>query len=72
MTLQRHLAALADGPHTQAAATAVVVGRRTDRHRDRVRATGAADGATPRRAARVVLVDHNPHVGSDMGTSRDP
>ncbi len=67
MKLQRHLANLADGPHTQTAATAVVVGAGL---------TGIETACElPARLpapARVVLVDHNPHVGSDMGTSARP
>jgi NADH:quinone reductase (non-electrogenic) len=72
VTLQRHLAALADGPHTPAAATAVVVGAGL---------TGIETACElPARLAalfgditpRVLLVDHNPHVGSDMGTSARP
>jgi NADH:ubiquinone reductase (H+-translocating) len=70
--LQRHLAALADGPHTPAAATAVVVGAGL---------TGIETACElPARLAalfgditpRVLLVDHNPHVGSDMGISARP
>ncbi|MEN3319173.1 MAG: hypothetical protein V7643_2574 [Mycobacterium sp.] len=67
MTLHRHLAALAGGPHTPAAGTAVVVGAGL---------TGIETACElPARLmppARVVLVDHNPHVGSDMGTSARP
>jgi len=72
VTMQRHLAALARGPHTQAAATAVVVGAGL---------TGLETACElPARLAalfgditpRVLLVDHNPHVGSDMGTSARP
>jgi NADH:quinone reductase (non-electrogenic) len=72
VTLRRHLAALADGPHTPAAATAVVVGAGL---------TGIETACElPARLAalfgditpRVLLIDHNPHVGSDMGTSARP
>jgi NADH dehydrogenase len=75
MRLSRHLASLADGPATPGAATAVVVGagltgietacelpgRLTELLSDR-------DGCTP----RVLLVDRNPFVGSDMGDSARP
>jgi NADH dehydrogenase len=65
--LQRHLAGLADGPDTPAAGLAVVVGAGL---------TGIETACElPARLpapARVVLVDHNPHVGSDMGTSARP
>jgi NADH:ubiquinone reductase (H+-translocating) len=67
MKLQRHLAALAGSPRTQAAGTVVVVGAGL---------TGIETACElPARLpapARVVLVDHNPHVGSDMGTSARP
>lgn len=65
MRLQRHLQSLADG-----AATVVVVGagltgiETACELPDRLRALGIT--------ARVVLVDHNPLVGSDMGASARP
>jgi NADH:quinone reductase (non-electrogenic) len=72
VTLQRHLAALAGGPHTQAAATAVVVGAGLTGIETAcelpARLTALFGDITP----RVLLVDHNPHVGSDMGTSARP
>jgi NADH dehydrogenase len=65
--LQRHLEALADGARTPAAGTAIVVGAGL---------TGIETACElPTRLAppaRVVLVDHNPHVGSDMGASARP
>lgn len=70
VALQRHLRALADGPPTPASATVVVVGagltgiETACELPDRLRALGI----TP----RVVLVDHNPAVGSDMGASARP
>ncbi|MDT5225672.1 MAG: hypothetical protein QOG19_3079 [Mycobacterium sp.] len=70
MRLQHHLQRLAEGPPTPAAATAVVVGagltgvETACELPDRMRALGI----TP----RVVLVDHNPLVGSDMGASARP
>jgi NADH:ubiquinone reductase (H+-translocating) len=71
MRLQEHLEALFRGPHTPAAATAVVVGAGL---------TGIETACElPARltalfgdAARVVLVDRNEHVGSDMGASARP
>jgi NADH dehydrogenase len=72
--LQHHLQGLADGPATPAAATAVVVGagltgiEAACELPSRLRALFAHGGVTP----RVVLVDHNPLVGSDMGSSARP
>jgi NADH dehydrogenase len=65
--LQRHLAALAAAPHTPAAGTAVVVGAGLTG----IETACELPGRLPA-PARVVLVDHNPHVGSDMGTSARP
>jgi NADH:ubiquinone reductase (H+-translocating) len=70
MRLQHHLQRLAQGPPVTSATTAVVVGAGLTGvetacelpHRLR------ALGITP----RVVLVDHNPLVGSDMGASARP
>ena len=72
MTLQRHLAGMARRPAHAGCGHCRCRGRRTNRHRDRLRAAGAADSAVPRHRDPVVLVDHNPHVGSDMGTSARP
>ena len=72
--LQHHLRGLAEGPPNPAAATVVVVGagltgiEAACELPDRLRAMFARSGATP----RVVLVDHNPFVGSDMGASARP
>ena len=72
--LQHHLRGLAQGPPTPAAATVVVVGagltgiEAACELPDRLRAMFVQGGATP----RVVLVDHNPFVGSDMGASARP
>ncbi len=72
MALQRHLATLAGGPHTPAAATAVVVGAGLTGIETAcelpARLTRSSADVTP----RVILVDHNPHVGSDMGASARP
>jgi NADH:ubiquinone reductase (H+-translocating) len=71
VALQHHLRGLADGRPSQAAATAVVVGagltgiETACELPDRLRKMFGA-------ASRVVLVDHNPLVGSDMGASARP
>lgn len=70
--LQRHLRGLADGEVSSAAATVVVVGagltgiETACELPNRLRALFS--GAMP----RVVLVDRNPMVGSDMGASARP
>ena len=70
--LQHHLAEVAGGPHTPAAATVVVVGAGL---------TGIETACElPARLAtlfgdvtpRVILVDRNRHVGSDMGALSAP
>jgi NADH dehydrogenase len=69
--LDRHLQRLAAGPATAEAATAVVVGagltgiETACELPGRLRASGD-------RAGRVLLVDHNGRVGSDMGESARP
>ena len=72
VTLQRHLTALAGGPHTPAAATAVVVGAGLTGIETAcelpARLIRYFGDVTP----RVIVVDHNPHVGSDMGASARP
>ncbi len=74
VALQRHLQALADDPPAPAAATAVVVGagltgiEAACELPGRLRTLFAGTGVAP----RVVLIDHNPLVGSDMGTSARP
>jgi NADH:ubiquinone reductase (H+-translocating) len=72
--LQRHLQALANDPAAPAAASVVVVGagltgiEAACELPDRLRTLFAGTGVTP----RVLLVDHNPLVGSDMGASARP
>ncbi|MCV7195036.1 NAD(P)/FAD-dependent oxidoreductase [Mycobacterium angelicum] len=68
--LQHHLQKLADGPATPAAATVVVVGAGLTGIETacELPARLRAMGMTP----RIVLVDHNPFVGSDMGVSARP
>jgi NADH dehydrogenase len=74
LTLQRHLRDLADEPPTPAAATVVVVGagltgiETACELPKRVRELFSRASVTP----RVILVDRNPRVGSDMGASARP
>jgi NADH:ubiquinone reductase (H+-translocating) len=72
VALQQHLAALAGGPHTPAAATAVVVGAGLTGVETACELPARLNALFPDVGARVILVDHNPHVGSDMGTSARP
>lgn len=72
--LQLHLQQLADGPATSAAAAVVVVGagltgiETACEMPSRLRALFVRPAVAP----RVVLVDHNRFVGSDMGVSARP
>ena len=69
--LQAHIRALADGPADVATAIAVVVGAGLtgiETASELPTMLARALGRTP----RVLLVDHNPHVGSDMGESARP
>jgi NADH:quinone reductase (non-electrogenic) len=74
VALLHHLRGLADAPPTPAAATVVVVGagltgiEAACELPKRLRGLFSRKGVTP----RVVLVDHNPTVGSDMGASAVP
>ncbi|WP_068187551.1 FAD-dependent oxidoreductase [Mycobacterium sp. UM_CSW] len=74
LALQRHLRELADEPPTPAAATVVVVGagltgiEAASEMPMRLRALLSRRGVVP----RVVLVDRNRAVGSDMGASARP
>ena len=75
MRLSRHLASLAEGPTTPGAATAVVVGAGLTGIEAACELPGrlaellsGRNGCTP----RVLLVDRNPFVGSDMGDSARP
>jgi len=72
VTLQRHLASLAGGAHTPAAATAVVVGAGLTGIETACELPARLTALFREVEARVILVDHNPHVGSDMGTSARP
>ena len=73
--LSRHLASLADGPRHAWRCDRSSCRSGIDWNRGRLRATRQArgllsgrDGCTP----RVLLIDHNPFVGSDMGDSARP
>jgi NADH dehydrogenase len=71
MRLQAHIRDLAAHPNDPATATAVVVGAGLtgiEIATELPAMLSGALGVTP----RVILVDHNPHVGSDMGESARP
>ncbi|HET6737103.1 NAD(P)/FAD-dependent oxidoreductase [Mycobacterium sp.] len=70
--LQQHLATLADEPRTAAAHTAVVVGAGLTGIETACELPARLTALFADVEPRVVLVDHNPHVGSDMGTSARP
>lgn len=73
MKLDAHLTLLAEGPVTPAAATVVVVGAGLTGIETACELPGrltALFGTDV--TSRVVLVDHNPNVGSDMGASARP
>ena len=74
MRLQRHLARVADGGADPAAATAVVVGAGLTGIETACELPGRLAEVFAGRNVepRVVLIDHNPHVGSDMGESARP
>ena len=72
MRLQEHLAELARGPHTTAAATAVVVGAGLTGIETACELPARLTALFPDIAARVILIDHNQYVGSDMGASARP
>ncbi|MDT5260901.1 MAG: hypothetical protein QOD10_5981 [Mycobacterium sp.] len=74
LALQQHLRGLANDPRTPAAVTVVVVGagltgiEAACELPKRLRALFSRASVTP----RVILVDRNPRVGSDMGASARP
>jgi NADH:ubiquinone reductase (H+-translocating) len=70
--LQRHLAGLGGGGHTAAAATVVVVGAGLTGIETATELPARLAALFPDTDSRVILVDHSPHVGSDMGTSARP
>ncbi|KAF0959333.1 NAD(P)/FAD-dependent oxidoreductase [Rhodococcus sp. T7] len=71
MKLQRHLATLSNGRAGAGAATAVVVGAGLTGIETASELPGML-AKTCHGEPRVVLIDHNPHVGSDMGDSARP
>jgi NADH dehydrogenase len=72
MALQRHLERLTGGAHTPGASTVVVVGAGLTGIETACELPTRLASLFPDTAARVILVDHNPHVGSDMGSSARP
>nr|WP_231997205.1 FAD-dependent oxidoreductase [Mycobacterium sp. 1245111.1] len=68
MKLSRHLAALADGPADAASDTVVVVGAGLTG----IETACELPGRLARASVRVLLVDRNPSVGSDMGEYARP
>jgi NADH dehydrogenase len=72
IALERHLHALAEGPLIRGAATAVVVGAGLTGIEAACELPGRLRSILGERAPRVVLVDQNPWIGSDMGTTARP
>lgn len=70
--LQEHLSELSRRPLTPAAATVVVVGAGLTGIEAACELPHRLAALFPGSDVRVVLVDHNPHVGSDMGESARP
>ncbi|MGB6206756.1 NAD(P)/FAD-dependent oxidoreductase [Mycobacterium sp.] len=70
--LQQHLVAMAKCPDRPAASTAVVVGAGLTGIETACELPTRLAALFPGVAARVILIDHNPHVGSDMGASARP
>jgi NADH:ubiquinone reductase (H+-translocating) len=71
-TLQRHLASLASGPHTSSASTVAVVGAGLTGIETACELPARLAALFPDSPPRVILVDSNPRVGSDMGASARP
>ena len=72
IALQRHLETLALGAHTPGASTVAVVGAGLTGIETACELPTRLASLFPETVTRVVLVDHNPHVGSDMGSSARP
>jgi NADH:quinone reductase (non-electrogenic) len=70
--LEQHLRALADRPRMQAAATAVVVGAGLTGIEAACELPGRLRSTLGEPVPRVVLIDQNPWVGSDMGIAARP
>ena len=67
LRLQRHLVEVASSLHTLAAATAIVVGAGLTGIETACELPARLATLFPDITPRVILVDHNRHVGSDMG-----
>ncbi|HZC94201.1 MAG TPA: FAD-dependent oxidoreductase, partial [Mycobacterium sp.] len=72
LRLQRHLVEVAGGLPTLAAATAIVVGAGLTGIETACELPARLATLFPDITPRVILVDHNRHVGSDMGASARP
>jgi NADH dehydrogenase len=72
LRLQNHLHRLADGGADASATTAVVVGAGLTGIETACELPAMMANVFSGVAPRVVLIDHNPHVGSDMGPSAGP
>jgi NADH:quinone reductase (non-electrogenic) len=70
--LQRHLTALAGAHETPAASTVVVVGAGLTGIETACELPTQLTALFPDAAPHVILLDHNPLVGSDMGSSARP
>jgi NADH:quinone reductase (non-electrogenic) len=72
VALEQHLHALARGPSMEAAATAVVVGAGLTGIETACELPGRLRSILGIPAPRVVLIDQNPWIGSDMGIGARP
>lgn len=72
VTLQRHLTALGERPHTASANAVVVVGAGLTGIETACEMPARLTALFPDSPPQVTLVDHNPLVGSDMGASARP
>jgi NADH:ubiquinone reductase (H+-translocating) len=72
LALERHLSALASGPATPAAATVVVVGAGLTGIETASELPGRLRALFGESGPRVVLIDHNPWIGSDLGLASRP
>jgi NADH dehydrogenase len=70
--LQEHLTELARGPGTAAATTVLVVGAGLTGIETACELPARLAGLFPDTTCTVILIDHNPNVGSDMGASARP
>jgi NADH:ubiquinone reductase (H+-translocating) len=72
MRLGRHLTELASRPATPSASTVVVVGAGLTGIETACELPTRLRALSPDTSPQVILIDHNAHVGSDMGTSARP